>query len=308
MVQPILIGASEQIDEVRRRLDLEFRHLREEGIGVSVDETNLGDLVFLGCNVTAPSKGLPDDQVDNLFRHYVANALSDIIVDTWEKIRIRKIIRANYYYFTREEQEMLVDYSLRNLSSLPEAANSGEIYRASRKSRVFHKLLDYLDWSNELVIDGFITFRLKEYTEELEDAVDQAVDDFLMEREYREFIRLLKYFVDVQEPRFDHVHVLVKPDNTFKLMDDDQKVIPNDSLEEFVVEMIESEINYEDLLVSTLITLAPQKVTIHCSTRNDRDESVEIIKNVFGERVEVCHGCPLCLKEKDIPAPILSKH
>lgn len=307
-MQPIVIGASEQIEEIRRRLDSEFCHLKEEGIGVSVDETNLGNLVFLGCNVTAPSMGITEDQVDNLFRHYVANALSDIIVDTWEKVRIRKIIRANYYYFTREEQEMLVDSSVRNLASFPETPQSGDVYRASRKSRVFHKLLDYFDWSNELVLDGFITFRLKEYTEELEDAVDQAVDDFLMEREYREFIRLLKYFVDVQEPRFDHVHVLMKPDNTFKLVDGQRRVIHNDTLEEFVVEMVESEINYEDLLVSALITLAPQRISIHCSPINERDESVEIIKSIFGDRAEVCHGCSLCLKGEEVSAPVLSKH
>ena len=38
-----------------------------------------------------------------------------------------------------------------------------------------------------------------------------------MDREYREFIRLLRYFVEIQEPKIDTVHVIVNYDNSISL-------------------------------------------------------------------------------------------
>ena len=48
-----------------------------------------------------------------------------------------------------------------------------------------------------------------------------------MEREYREFIRLLKYFVDIQDPKFEIIHVVLKPDNKYILLDENKKEITN---------------------------------------------------------------------------------
>ncbi|MCL5045478.1 MAG: putative sporulation protein YtxC [Actinobacteria bacterium] len=294
-MQPISIGAAESIDAIRERLALEFRPLEDEGIRFSIDESNRGPLTFLGCNLK-PGKmtRYSNEDLKVLFKHYVANAISDVIVSQWEKNLLKKIIRGNYYYFDKDEQEIVFNNADRNL----DASDQSEVlYKVTRKSRILHKLLDYLDLSNEFVIEGFITFRLKDYMEELEDAVDRAVDDFLMEREYREFIRLLKYFVEFQEPRLDEVHVIMKPGGTFKLVDAQNNSINNEYLEEFVVEMVESEINYEDLLISALITIAPSHIHLHCVSTEERDESVETIKSVFSDRVTFCTGCHLCLPE-----------
>jgi hypothetical protein len=48
-------------------------------------------------------------------------------------------------------------------------------------------------------LDGFLSFRLKEYRGRLAEVVDKAVDEYMMDMEYKEFIRVLRYFVDVQE-------------------------------------------------------------------------------------------------------------
>ena len=66
-------------------------------------------------------------------------------------------------------------------------------YPSSRKKQITEKIKEYLDKNDELILDGFINFRLKDYMLEIEGLVDDAVDDFLMEKEYLEFIRLLRY-------------------------------------------------------------------------------------------------------------------
>lgn len=290
-MQAITIGTAASIDEIRQRLDDEFRFLADEGVTMRVGLSNRGSFTFLDCSVD----GLPGapTHADALVRHYVANALSDVIVETWEADLIRKIIKGTYNYFSKDEQDQILDYTGKNLTRSGDAEDGAPLYRVSRKSRILHRLRDYLDSADELVLEGFVTFRLRDYVEELEDAVDRAVDDFLMEREYREFVRLLKYFVDVQEPRIDHVHVLIRPGGAFRLVDDQGCAIRSEYLEEFVVEMVESEVNYEDLLISALITLAPRNVTVHGSLAAG-DESLETIKSVFTDRVTICAGCPAC--------------
>ena len=154
--------------------------------------------------------------------------------------------------------------------------------------------MDYFDNSNNIILDGFVNFRLKEYIKDLEDVVDKAVDDFLMDREYREFIRLLRYFVDIQEPKLDTVHVIVGYDNRYTLLDESKKEITNECIQEYVNEIAEGEINYDDLLVSSLITFAPRKIIIHGTDQFRNKELMETIKNVFSGRVVICQGCDVC--------------
>ncbi len=294
-MQAITIGTAASIEEIRQRLDDEFRFLQEEGVSVSVGQNSRGRFTFLDYKIHSD----PDN--DALVRHYVANALSDVIVEKWEQELIRKIIRGTYNYFSRDEQELIADYTGKSLLGAGSVTDGGQHYKVSRKSQILHRLRDFLDGSDELVLEGFVTFRLRDYVEELEDAVDRAVDDFLMEREYREFVRLLKYFVDVQEPRIDHVHVQINPGGTFRLLDDAGSAIRSEYLEEFVVEMVESEVNYEDLLISALITLAPRSITVHGHTSQDWDEGLETIKSVFAERVTLCVGCETCILPAEMP-------
>ena len=49
---------------------------------------------------------------------------------------------------------------------------------------------------------------MKDYIEQLEESVDKAIDEYLMDKEYREFIKLLRHFVDLQEPKRDVVNIV----------------------------------------------------------------------------------------------------
>lgn len=298
-MQAISIGTEHLPQEIMDRLGEEFRFLHGEGIDVEMHRLSRGKFTFLDCSVRTPSP-----EAETLFRHYLASALSDVIVDRWEEELIRRIIRGQYYYFSREEQERILAYAGRNLTTDHDGHDRTLQQKVSRKSRILHRLRDYLDQNQELVVEGFIHFRLRDYLEELEDAVDRAVDDFLMEREHKEFIRLLKYFVDAQEPRVEEVHVLIRSGGSFKLVDAEGGTLRSEALEEFVTGMAESEINYEDLLISALITLAPVRLVLHGPVLPVWEEGIEIIKGVFGERVRECRSCPLCAPVAVAPGEI----
>jgi len=105
---------------------------------------------------------------------------------------------------------------------------------------------------------------------------------------------LLRYFVEIQEPKIDTVHVIVNYDNRYTLLDGSKREITNECIQEYANEITEGEINYDDLLVSSLITFAPRKIVIHSMGHSRNKELMETIKNVFSGRVIMCQGCDVC--------------
>jgi putative sporulation protein YtxC len=288
----VSIGTSSDTQAIRRRLDFEFRFLEQEGLALQVNEWHHGKLNFLDLSLQRSPDAWANDT--GLFKYYVANALSDVILGDCERALIDKLVRESHCSFTPEERASINSLAEEHLNSRPGATGIDPFPRIARKGRVLSRLNEFLETSNSVMLEGFITFRLREYIEELGRAVDRAVDDFLLEREYHEFIRLLKYFVDIQEPKIDEVHVVLGESGAFKLVDRQHNTISDAHLEEFVAEMVENEINHDDLLISALITVAPQRITLHCSEEERHRECIRTIDSVFAGRVSYCTGCATC--------------
>ena len=116
---------------------------------------------------------------------------------------------------------------------------------------------------------------------------------------------MLRYFVDVQEPRIDEVHVVVSGSETFKILDKHGKPVNNHYVDHVIMQNAD-EINYEDLLVSALISIAPHHVMIHNNTKAKTAELVSTIRNIFENRVAFCEaGCQFCTTDmmNSVPVP-----
>lgn len=293
MAVPIKIGTDSHVEVLRDRLAYELKLLQIEGLRVEIDETESGEYTFLGCNITDfGAWSYPEEDINKIFKHYVANVLSDMIVDKWEKDLLEEIIRENYYFFSLEERQAIYKNAFSALNkgfTAPEA----QFYQLSRKSRVLQKILDYLQNNDQILIDGFIKFRLRDYLADLEGAVESSVDQFLMEREHQEFIRLLKYFVEIQEPKIDSVHITVQA-NEFQILDNDKQNLVEGMLKDLLPDLEEISVKHEDLLVSALITLAPEKIKLHFTESKKFKPTQDTLYAVFEDRVSNCKGCDLC--------------
>ncbi|WP_418790280.1 putative sporulation protein YtxC [Phosphitispora sp. TUW77] len=291
------IGARENIELLKSKLDTEFAMLQNDGIKISLEESPpTGGLTFLGYNIADyGNSSYSEEETRSIFKHYIANVVSEIILNYWEKALLKNIIRNNYYYFLPEEQEVIYDIGLNHLNHGADPNDEAFVHYLSRKALVMQRLIEYLHTNERLIIEGFIRFRLKDYLQEIYNAADKAIDDFMLEKEYKEFIKLLKYFVEIQEPRLEIVQVLIQPSGYYKLLDGDNNNISSEYLDGFLVETGESEINYEDLLISALITIAPSRVILHYK-ENDISclKATDTIKSVFGDRVKFCDGCEIC--------------
>jgi len=297
------IGARENIDLLKSKLDTEFALLENDGIRIKVEQTPpAGGLTFLGYNIADyGNSNYSEEETRTIFKHYIANVVSDIILNYWEKALMMDIIRQNYYYFVPDEQQLIYHLALKHLNHDRNTDDETFVNYLSRKALILQKLIEYLHANDHLIIEGFIRFRLKDYMQELSSVADKAVDDFMLEREYKEFVKLLKYFVEIQEPRLEVVQVITLPSGKFRMLDEDNQNISSEYMEGFL-DSGDPEINYEDLLISALITIAPSRVILHTPGNTDAHRILETIDSVFGNRVVRCEGCMLC-SEKALPEP-----
>ena len=121
----------------------------------------------------------------------------------------------------------------------------------------------------------------------------------MVEKEYNEFIKLLKYFVEMQESKIDEINIIIEKNGDYTIQDkkghDIMEILVND-----VSELKSNKnINIEDVLISGLITNCPLKIKIHCQENCNNKELIETIKNVFLDRVVFCNSCKICNSRKN---------
>ncbi|TVY01075.1 putative sporulation protein YtxC [Paenibacillus cremeus] len=226
---------------------------------------------------------------------WAGEAIADYLISEEEQRQLRSIIRKEFHYSQEEDIQGIIGYCEQMLSGAVEwndPQSRKEAY-LRRRSKISDELTDYLREQTELNLEGFLRFRLQAYLDELRDVVEYAVDEFVMDRQYQEFISLLKYFVYIQEAKMPFVHLIHKGGNEFMLLNDQMEPIDTDDADAVVtVEMLEKDMNFEDMIVSTLITVSPEQIYIH--TREPELQVIQTISQIFENRVELCGYCRLC--------------
>lgn len=258
--------------------------MNEKMNGLDIEEKKIGDLVFFHYIYNNQCNDRALVEIRKKLQHYIADLITGIIIDDMQAYIMEKIIQEEYFYFDKEEKDKILKDALsilRKENFVSPSENNGIEWR----NRVWQRVMEHLEGNNEIILGGFIRFRLKDFLKELEDAIDCAVDDLIIEKEYNEFIKLLRYFVEIQEPKIDEVHVTIDENGKYVLHDSNFRIINNDILEDLAREISDKEISYDDLLISSLITIAPSKITIHEFNKIKNTELLNTINNVFYGKV-----------------------
>jgi len=294
----ILNEYSEYIDN---RLSKELIFFEKEGILITKKNTKYGKVIEIDFELDIKSlKNYIFNDFKIMFSNYISNAFSDIIFNDLEEKFVHKTLMNNYYYFNLAERQKIFKH-LTNIQENEEFKyGEGVTYKISRKAIILQKVIDFLQENQIINLEGFVRFRLKNYMQELEDHIDKAVEDFIMEKEYNEFIKLLRYFVDIQEAKIDIVNVIMSDGGKYHIYDKMNSMINNDYLEDIATEMADKDISYDDLLISSLITLAPKQIIIHYEGKLKSREILQTIKSIFSERMFFCNGCKLCTSTQNV--------
>lgn len=221
-----------------------------------------------------------------VFHEVFSNILSSAIIEFYEKDIIKHIINTNYFYFTDIEQRKIFDI-------VNDYLYNGELPESYiRKDSIIISCIEYFSNNKSTILDGFVNFRLKEYIKILDYIVDMAVNKFVLDREYTEFIDLLKCYISSRGYGIGAVHLIYQNQESI-LLDEYKKIINLD--DSILNSKYLSDISFSsnDYTLNTLLTLLPEKIYIHLID-GVQDEFINTLKLVFDNRIYICNDCNIC--------------
>lgn len=218
------------------------------------------------------------------FHDYICDTLTKCIIFFYEKNIIRNLIDSNYFYFNDIEKQAI-------LESCTDFFNELDSYN-EKYNAIFSSLDTYFTEHHSLVLNGFVNFRLKKYREILDYNTDLAVSNFLIEREYHEFIDILHLYVNSRECVKDVVHLVYSNKDSI-LLDINKDLIPIDTSLLEAKYLSDISFSSNDYCLNTLLNILPNKLYIHLINGYE-DEFITTLKLIFDSRVCICTDCDIC--------------
>jgi putative sporulation protein YtxC len=224
----------------------------------------------------------------NTFNLYIANILYKVIIKKFQEKELYDILFDTYFFLKNNETNDVVELCVKALKGEGTIVDDRNVYCINRKNIIIEKIVECIKENKEININGFITFRMNSFLEELEDIVDKIIEGYMVEREYTEFIKLLKYFVEIQDSKIDEVNIIIQLDGRYKIQYNKGKDILELFLESISDTRIKGKDNMDDVLISGLIANAPKVIKIHSVENCKNKELIETIKGVFINKVIFC--------------------
>lgn len=223
---------------------------------------------------------------DSNFLGIISSILSCLVIDELEETLLTRYIFHNYFYFNSNEKKEILDICFDLISE-----DFTNIFD-KKFNTLYNTFFDFISSHKAIVLNGFINFRIKSYLSILEEIVDDAVNTYIVEKEYLEFISLLKIYINTQASTCNLIHLIYSNSNIILL---DENKHPIDISENIVKAKYLSDISFSsnDYALNCLLNLLPQNLYIHLID-NTIDEFITTIKLIFENRVKLCLDCKIC--------------
>lgn len=258
--------------------DLLVRKLREAGYQVVVDPSATNRLQVR----------YKDEQ-----SAFLEQGMLGYIVTDWQYAFIERRLGMLHTYLTQEEREyvsLLVFHALRK-----EEAPIAGLFQSQWQQRLSEAIHELLEQDGPFFVDGLVRFRLRDYLTSVDAVIHEMVEQFLTDREYEEFVSMLRYMLDAQPSSTQVLHVYCSNDLVW--MCDEQGTLIRDSEVTKAAQQVseDDDVNAEDLTMSILITRSPCQIVIHDQTVDAPWPTfAETVERVFLDRSKRCEGCPTC--------------
>lgn len=226
--------------------------------------------------------------IDNeLFYTKLATIFSYLVIEHFENNIIKNILSSNYFYFDNSEFSKIFNLCVENL------CDDDEFSFTNRQMLLFDAFYEYISEHHSIVLSGFINFRLKNYRNLIEELVDFSVNEYIIEREYLEFVSLLRIYITSQAPTSCTVHLISLEHDTF-LLDENMKPISVDKNALSAKYLSDVSFSNNDYILNTLLNLLPQKIYLHLVSPLSNLDFINTLQLIFENRIELCHDCNIC--------------
>ncbi|MDO4534985.1 MAG: putative sporulation protein YtxC [Clostridium perfringens] len=259
--------------------------LKNKGVIVGISESIEKDTHFV--KIFCDDKDYTEKLQNNIYL-YISNLIYKIIMESFRDREMLEYLTENYFFLNHEE---IIDVD-NEISKVIFGRNiikdETSVYCLNRINLIIENIKSFLVETGYININGFIRFRMKAMINTIEEIVDKVVERYMVEKEYNEFVKLLKYFVEIQECKIEEIDLKVLNNGLYEIKNGSGEDVFKDFLREVKDNTEDSVVNVEDIIISGLITNAPKKIRIFNEVKCNNKEFLNTIKSVFGERVEVC--------------------
>jgi putative sporulation protein YtxC len=289
------IGYSKGSGAIYDNLDEICKFFKNKGLSIGLAENDVSNMHYIKCILKDTESDIKlFEECREIFYNYASNIIYDFISREYEIELLDRLIKDNYSYLDIDDLNEIKKRCAAVIIGNGVFSTQGLIYSINCRNNILKKIEEYLQESYEIILDGFITFRLKDINDDLSSIIDRIVEEYIVEKEYSEFIKLLKYFVDIQESKYELINIYVKKDGDYIIEDENAANITNDIFEDFTGEALKGEVSKHDILISALITTAPKRLIIHNAENSQSQETIDTLKSIFLDRLEFCTGCEKC--------------
>jgi len=206
-----------------------------------------------------------------MFNRYI-ESLSAYIINRYEVKILKRIISKKYPEIPNQVVNEIIKLK------------DDECER-KRKKVLFDILKNYFSENESGSVEGIVNFRLYEYKVLLNELAENIVDIYYLNREYDDFIELLRYFISVQSQRAEQIYIVVNENGMYSILNEEKRDITIKALEEVVSVNDAKQLAYDDLLISVLISLAPKKIIVMHKENIKNQQIFETVEKVFEEVV-----------------------
>lgn len=204
----------------------------------------------------------------------------------YTKLESINCLKENYFYFDEEEMSSII-------SDIEDEIDNDIKIQLIIKN----KFKEVLERSSTINLNGFINFRLKFIKLYAVQVVERCIDSYLMKKEYMDFLNIIKLISEKDEKENELVNVLYT-NNKLQVYDRNMQKLTFIANAEVAAELGERTFSYDETTINILLSLSPKKIIIH-DLKLDKDnreavDTIEIIKKIFENKVEMCKGCKYC--------------
>lgn len=221
-----------------------------------------------------------------IFYAYVASIIQHVILEFYENKILYNFINYDYFYFTDSEKNDIFDIA-------KEILNENENLYNTRKNTLYHICHNYVKNNKSMILDGFVNFRIREYSIALNEIVAEAASTFTIKKEYDEFIDLLKSYVNSTPSTSKEVHLVYFKDDSL-LLDEHKNIINIDKNISSAKYLSDITFSSNDYCLNTLLNILPRKIYIHLLNNGQGNEFLDTLCAIFGKRIIICLDCNIC--------------
>ncbi len=224
---------------------------------------------------------------------WLPQALARYLRGHWQYRHVKTQLAHEYSYLNLDEIDYLSakvhTYALAAL--IPEHTHTQPDFACLGEPLVCELQAILCEPSGEINLDGLMRFRFADYLRQLHEWIDGFVNDYLVGKEYDEFVELLRYFLDTSPITPGTVHVLIAGE-AVQGFDDHYAPLDLTKVEQIAGLAVDDDLHPQDVLISALITRSPERVILHSD--HPGQGFAKTVAEVFSERAEVCPTCPNC--------------